>query len=76
MTEADWPWYDIDEIYPLLGYKNRRAAVRAIRVGRFPVPTYRICGRRPVVDRVVLREYFRRNREEGLEPFNMELVDD
>ncbi len=62
----DPPWFSIDQVYPVLGYRNRRAAVRAIRIGTFPLPTYLI-GRKRVVDREVSLVFFKRHRMQGLE---------
>jgi len=56
------PWYDIDDVYPYFGYVNRRAALRAIRVGRFPIPSYILSGRMRVVDREVFYDFFRQKR--------------
>ena len=53
------PWYEIDDVYPYFGYVNRRAALRAIRVGTFPCPTYILSGRMRVVDREVFYNFFR-----------------
>lgn len=55
------PWYDIDDVYPYFGYVNRRAAVRAIRVGTFPCPTYILSGRKRVIDREVFDDFFRQH---------------
>ena len=53
------PWYEIGDVYPYFGYVNRRAAVRAVRVGKFPVPSYILSGRKRVVDRQVFHDFFR-----------------
>jgi len=52
------PWYEIEDVYPYFGYVNRRAALRAIRVGRFPIPSYILSGRMRVVDREVFNNFF------------------
>lgn len=61
---SELPYFLLDEIYELFGYTNRRSAYNAIRLGRFPVRTYKI-GRSIVADREVVREFFRREREAG-----------
>ena len=66
------PWLEIDEIYDFFGYINRRAALRAIRNGSFPVPTYIVSGRLRVVDREVFFTFFRLNRQAGLEHLELE----
>ena len=65
--EWEIPWYGIDAVYKYFGYVNRRAALRAIRVGRFPVPTYQLRPRKVVVDRKVFHDFFQQNQQEGLE---------
>ena len=75
MSEVDVLWYEIDQVWQILGFKNRRAAIRSIRVGTFPLSTYELAGR-TVVDRVVLNAFFRKKREEGLVPLDFKLVDD
>ena len=75
MSDDELPWYEIDEIWGLMGYPNRRSAIRAIRVGTFPCRTYELAGRK-VIDRVVLHSFFRTKREEGLKPFNLKLAED
>ena len=69
MSIPEIPWIEIDEVWSLLGYKNRRAAIRAIRVGKFPCRTYKLAKKR-VVDIEVLRTFFRLRRQEGLEDFS------
>jgi len=69
MNNPEMPWRLVDDIWPLLGYKNRRAAIRAIRLGTFPCKTYELA-RKHVVDVEVLRTFFRLRRQEGLENFS------
>lgn len=59
MTDAmEIPWYTIEDVYPYFGYINHRAALRAIRVGKFPIPSYLLSGRKRVVDRQVFHDFF------------------
>ncbi len=74
MSRFEIPWIEIGEIYHYFGYKNRRAAIRAIRVGTFPLATYELAGRQ-VVDKEVARAFFVLKREEGLKPFNLKLAE-
>ena len=57
---------DLEELAALFGYVNRRAVVRAIRLEKFPIPTYEIIPGRVVADAHVVNEYFERKRQEGL----------
>jgi len=74
MSDFEFPFYEIDQIWQILGFTNRRAAIRSIRVGTFPISTYELAGRK-VVDRVVLESFFRTKREEGLKPLNLKLAE-
>lgn len=52
------PILELDELVELFEYKNRRAALHAIRVGRFPVKVFMLAGRRVAhVDSVA--QYFK-----------------
>lgn len=62
MTEK--PWIDLREAAPLFGM-TFESAKNAILAGRFPCPIYRI-GRRAVIDRDVLKEFFDKRKAEGL----------
>ncbi len=57
--ELEMPWFEVGVVYDYFGYVNRRAALRAIRVGTFPCPTYILSGRKRVVDRQVFHDFFR-----------------
>lgn len=61
----DLPYMEMDEVAALLGYKNRRAAIRAIKDGLFEVPFYTLAGR-PVVNGLVLKRFFEEKTNEGL----------
>ena len=74
MSEVNVLWYEIDQVWQILGFKNRRAAIRSIRVGKFPLVTYELAGRQ-VVDKEVARAFFVLKREEGLKPFNLKLAE-
>ena len=47
----------------IFGYKNVQCLYNAINLGRLPVPTYRLAGRR-VADREIVRAYFINLRQE------------
>ena len=59
------PYMELEEVAVLLGYKNRRAAVRAIKNGKFEIPTYELAGRR-VANVAVVNKYFEEKTDEGL----------
>ena len=65
MTDFEYPWVTIGQIHPLFGYPCRRSAVRAIREGRFPIPTFKLHSRKIVADREVVHEYFRLQGDAG-----------
>ncbi len=62
---AEMPYFALEEVYQLFGYTNLSSCHNAIRGRRFPIQTYKI-GRTIVVDREVVRAYFRKRRDEGL----------
>lgn len=62
---SELPYVSTEDLTILFGYKNTESTLRAISRKTFPVPTYRVGGRR-VADREVVRAYFRRMRDEGL----------
>jgi len=66
MSEVNVLWYEIDQVWQILGFKNRRAAIRSIRVGTFPLPTFELAGRK-VVDVEVAKSFFIRIQQKGLE---------
>lgn len=39
------PIYELEELVEIFEYTNVRAARRAIRLGKFPVPTFELAGR-------------------------------
>ena len=63
------PYFDVDELQALFGYKHKVSVYNAIKRGTFPVPTYKIRGS-IVADREVVRRYFELKREAGLEALN------
>jgi len=59
---------EMDELAAVFGYKNPRAAVRAVRLGKFPVPTYELAGRR-VANVVVVNRFFEEKNDTAETPF-------
>lgn len=57
-------WYTLDETAAKLGL-SKQSAQNQVANETFPVPTYKL-GRRRVVDKAVLAEFFRLKREAGL----------
>jgi hypothetical protein len=51
------PVFEIDELTEIFGYANRRACVRAIRLGIFPVDTFEMA-ERTVAHVKVVKKYF------------------
>ena len=45
MSNNILPILELDELVETFEYKNLRAARRAIRLGKFPVPTFDLAGR-------------------------------
>lgn len=45
MTNTILPILELDELVETFEYVNIRAAKRAIRLGKFPVPTFDLAGR-------------------------------
>ena len=74
MSEEELDYYELDDIWYDLGYINRRAAVRAIRKGTFPLPYYELAGRK-VVDCLVFHTFFRQQRETGMNAIGYTLRD-
>ena len=62
---VELPYLFIEELTVLFNYKNVESSLRAISRKTFPIPTYKLSGRR-VADREVVRDYFRKMRAEGL----------
>ena len=57
-----------DQLTELFEYKSRRSLYEAIRIGAFPVPTYKI-GQIIYAERNVVREYFRKVRDGEIKKF-------
>lgn len=68
MTNPDekiLPILEMDEMVEIFDYTNRRAAVRAIKQGTFPVPVFELAGRLVAhVDAVSL--YFEEQRQASM----------
>lgn len=60
------PILEFDELTEVFGYKNERAARRALRLDKFPVPTFELAGR-TVAHVDVVNEFFKRMYGEGVE---------
>ena len=73
MSGDELEFYEIDEVWYNLGYINRRAALRAIRKGTFPLPYFELAGRK-VVDQLVFHTFFRKQRETGLNAIGYKLT--
>jgi hypothetical protein len=72
-TQNILPILELDELVETFEYKNVRAAKRAIRLGKFPVPTFDLAGRTVAhVDAVT--KFFEQKRKEAIE--QMENWDD
>jgi hypothetical protein len=56
---------ELEDLTAVFGYKNRRAAVRAIKNNTFPIPTYELAGRR-VANVAVVKKYFDEKTDEGV----------
>ena len=56
----------VEDLAEIFGYKNAQCVYNAISLGRLPVPTYRLAGRR-VADREVVRAYFINLRQQQAE---------
>ena len=67
----DLPYMELDEVGALLGYKNLRASKRAIKEGRFDIPTYILNGRN-VANVAVVRKYFQDKTDEGVLALELE----
>ncbi len=63
-ASSQLPYMEIVEVAALLGYVNRRAAVRAIKQDKFEIPTYELAGRR-VCNVAVVHKYFEEKTDEG-----------
>ena len=59
------PILEFDELIELFGYANERAARRAMRLKKFPVPTFKLAGR-TVAHVDVVKRYFDEKYDEGV----------
>ena len=73
MEDDEFPYFTLDEIFEIFGYKTKASAYVAISRKCFPVPTYRLAGRR-VADREVVRAFFREQRRVGAEALRRRLA--
>jgi hypothetical protein len=64
MTQIDRSFFTLAEAAPKLGLKLNSAR-NMLAAGTFPVPAFKLASRW-VVDKVVVDEFFRLKREEGL----------
>ena len=64
MAEAELPYFFLEEIVELMGYKNVRSAYHAITHKTFPIETYKLAGH-IVADKQVCRAFFMQRRTEG-----------
>lgn len=59
------PILEFDELVEIFGYTNARSARRAMRLDKFPIPTFEIAGR-TVAHVDVLKEYFDKKYDESI----------
>ncbi len=64
MDTTDLPWMTLEECARQLGM-TVKSAHNCLLMETFPVPTYKL-GKRRVVDKGVMAEFFRLKREQGL----------
>lgn len=64
------PYLDTEELTTVFNYKNVESTRRAMSRGTFPIATYRM-GKQRVADREVVKEYFRRMRDEGMDELDI-----
>ncbi len=57
-------WIELKEAAPFFGM-SFESAKNAVHLGRFPCPTYKL-GRRRVIDKTVMKEFFARKNSEGM----------
>ncbi len=57
LAEVTIPYLEVEELTALLGYKNDRAVVRAIKNKKLEVPTYILAGRH-VANTKAVAEFF------------------
>ena len=62
---SNLPYMEMEEVAAVLGYKNRRAAVRAIKDNLFELPYYTLAGR-AVVNVAVVNKFFEEKTNDGL----------
>jgi hypothetical protein len=60
------PILELDELVEIFEYTNVRAARRAIRLKKFPVPTFELAGR-TVAHEDAVELFMKRMRDEALE---------
>lgn len=72
-TQNLLPILELDELVETFEYKNLRAAKRAIRLGKFPVPTFDLAGR-TVAHVDAVGKFFEQKKREAIE--QMENWDD
>ena len=58
------PILEFDELVEIFGYTNERAARRAIRLDKFPIPTFELAGR-TVAHIDVVKRFFDEKYDEG-----------
>lgn len=69
MTNPDdklLPVLEMDELVELFEYKNRRAAVRAIKEGTFPVPVFTLAPGRMVAHVDAISLFFEEQRQASM----------
>ena len=59
------PILELEELVEIFGYKNVRAARRALRLGKFPVKTFELAGR-TVAHVDVVEQYVEHMRTESI----------
>ena len=64
MEDEEFPYFRLQEIFEIFGYKTLQSAYVAISRGCLPVATYKLAGRR-VADREVVRAFFKGHRQLG-----------
>jgi hypothetical protein len=66
--ERDKPhyWLDIDDLFEVFtNYRTKHAMYRAIRLGQFPIKTFKL-GQHIYCDKEAVRLYFKRMRDEAI----------
>lgn len=65
IARGEVPWVAVKDVFSMYGLTSYWSAKERIRLGTFPVLTYKV-GKTPVIDKVVHEEFFRRQRQLGL----------